>query len=45
MNDTGWQKRTDAWVKAQHEERRKKEQQNLTKKNDTFKLKEVQTDE
>ena len=27
MNDRHWQERTDAWVKAQHEQRMKKEKQ------------------
>ena len=31
MNDKNWQERTDTWVKAQHEERRKKEKQRLMK--------------
>jgi|TARA_R110000824_G_scaffold175474_1_gene353946 hypothetical protein len=31
MNDTDWQERTDAWVKAQHTERRDKEKKRRKK--------------
>jgi|TARA_B100000809_G_scaffold244033_1_gene269599 hypothetical protein len=32
MNDKNWQERTDTWVKAQHEQRIKKEKQRNEKK-------------
>ena len=33
MNDKNWQERTDTWIKNQDEQRIKKEQQRLMKKN------------
>lgn len=33
MNDEGWQERTDTWVKAQEEQRIKKEKQRENERN------------